>query len=70
MSVICKDPNNKIFLMCKGADSVIRERLSDRSRNSDAYLANAKFVDAVADEGLRTLFLAERVLDKNTYQKW
>jgi phospholipid-transporting ATPase len=28
MSVILKDVNGKIILMCKGADSVILERLS------------------------------------------
>ena len=28
MSIIIRDPENKIILMCKGADSVIEERLS------------------------------------------
>ena len=29
MSIIIKDPEGKIILMCKGADSVIEERLSE-----------------------------------------
>ena len=31
MSVIVRDPNNKLLLMCKGADSVIIERMSLKS---------------------------------------
>jgi len=31
MSVIVKDPKGKIIVMCKGADSVILERLSKES---------------------------------------
>jgi phospholipid-transporting ATPase len=34
MSVIVRDMNDKITLMCKGADSVILERLSLASLNS------------------------------------
>ena len=29
MSIIIRDPEGKIILMCKGADSVIEERLSE-----------------------------------------
>lgn len=29
MSIIIKDPEGSIILMCKGADSVIEERLSE-----------------------------------------
>ena len=56
--------------MCKGADSVIAERLSKASKGSDRYLKNQEFVDEVADEGLRTLFLAERELDEATFSAW
>jgi len=70
MSVIFRDPNNRIVLMCKGADSIIAERLSRQSKGSSDYLKNQEFVDRVADEGLRTLFLAERVLDEKTFAVW
>ena len=70
MSVIFRDPEGRIVLMCKGADSVIAERLSKASKRSDCYLKNQEFVDAVADEGLRTLFLAERFLDQATFDAW
>lgn len=70
MSVIFKDPEGKIVLMCKGADSIIAERLSTASKRSAMYLKNQEFVDEVADEGLRTLFLAERYLDKGQFEQW
>ena len=37
MSCILRDPQNRIILMCKGADSVIEERLSKDSRNSAIF---------------------------------
>ena len=62
MSVIVRDPSGKIILMCKGADSVIMERLSESSRNGDVLSKTQDYVDEYAEEGLRTLFLAERVI--------
>ena len=56
--------------MCKGADSVIEERLSRQSKNSNCYQATQGFVDNFAQEGLRTLFLAEKYLDEAEYEKW
>lgn len=70
MSVILKDPNGKIILMCKGADSVIMERLSEESKNSEVLQKTQEYVDVCANEGLRTLFLAERVIDSWEYQEW
>jgi len=58
MSCIFRMPDNRILLMCKGADSVIQERLSDQSRNSDMFFQTKKFCDDFAAEGLRTLYLA------------
>ena len=49
--------------MCKGADNVITDRLSKASKKSKAYKRNKEFVDEVADEGLRTLFLSEKIID-------
>lgn len=37
MSVIVRDPQKKLILMCKGADSVIIERLSQASMSSEIY---------------------------------
>ena len=37
MSCIFRDPNGKLVLMCKGADSVITERLNPKSKNSQIF---------------------------------
>ena len=69
-SCIFKDPQGKIVLMCKGADSVITERLCASSRNSSVFHQTSSFVNAYAEEGLRTLFLAEKFLDEDEYNAW
>ena len=56
--------------MCKGADSVITERLCASSRNSSVFHETSSFVKIYAEEGLRTLFLAEKYLDEDEYFEW
>ena len=70
MSCIFRDPKGRIVLMCKGADAMVSERLSEESKNSKVYTNTQKYVDSFALEGLRTLFLAERYLDEEEYRKW
>lgn len=70
MSCIFRGPDNKLVLMCKGADTVITERLTPASRNSQVFMNTQKNVDQFADQGLRTLYLAEKILDENEYRQW
>ena len=70
MSVIVEDPDGKKILMCKGADSIIKERLSQQSINSEEFRETQAAVDECARIGLRTLFLAEKHLDDATYEAW
>jgi magnesium-transporting ATPase (P-type) len=70
MSCIFRDPNNKLILMCKGADSVIEERLTMASLNGPVFQRTKGIVDKYAAEGLRTLYLAERYLDEREYKRW
>ena len=56
--------------MCKGADSVIEERLSRDSRNSPMFAKTQNDVDKYASEGLRTLYLAERYVDEDEFKEW
>ena len=70
MSCIFRDPNDNIILMCKGADSIIAERLSVESKESDVFNNTQHYVDMFAEEGLRTLFLAEKYLDPVEYNDW
>lgn len=67
MSVIVQDDRGQIILMCKGADSIILDLLSERSRKSELTNCNQEFVNQYAEEGLRTLFLAKRRLDPQEY---
>ena len=57
MSVIVKDlQKDKIFLLTKGADSIIIDRLqNDQGKNVESTMF---FVKEYATNGLRTLLLA------------
>lgn len=68
MSVIVRDEEGKILLLCKGADSVMFERLSKDSSSFEE--ATWKHVNEYADAGLRTLILAYRELDEEEYRKF
>ncbi|CUM68329.1 uncharacterized protein PRCAT00006051001 [Priceomyces carsonii] len=75
MSAIIKVPPEnpggepKAILMCKGADSVIYNRLS---KSNDRTLLNqtAKHLEEFATEGLRTLCIAQRELTWTQYTEW
>ena len=60
MSVIVRDPEGKIILMSKGADTVIYARLTQDSKNSNDYAKTKQAVDSYAREGLRTLYLGQK----------
>ena len=65
-----RQEDNQIILMCKGADSVITELLTDESREGKVFKDTQQTVDGFAKEGLRTLFLAERKLTQYEYDEW
>ncbi|CAL0318135.1 unnamed protein product [Lupinus luteus] len=68
MSVIVKDEDGRILLLCKGADSVIFERLGKNGRQFEEN--TMEHVHKYADAGLRTLILAYRELDKEEYREF
>ncbi|TPX45461.1 hypothetical protein SeLEV6574_g03853 [Synchytrium endobioticum] len=69
MSVILRDAEGRLVLLCKGADSVIYERLV---RGTDQALADKTSADleGFANDGLRTLCLAWRIIPDEVYQSW
>ncbi|XP_023814753.1 phospholipid-transporting ATPase IA isoform X4 [Oryzias latipes] len=67
MSVIIRTPSGKIRLYCKGADSVIYDRLADSSRYKEITL---KHLEQFATEGLRTLCFAVADISESSYQHW
>eukprot|EP01117_Protostelium_nocturnum_P015580 TRINITY_DN6059_c0_g1_i4.p1 TRINITY_DN6059_c0_g1~~TRINITY_DN6059_c0_g1_i4.p1 ORF type:complete len:881 (+),score=332.04 TRINITY_DN6059_c0_g1_i4:69-2711(+) len=69
MSVICRGPDGKIKLYCKGADSVIAPRLTEEESILFKEKTNVQ-LEYFAAEGLRTLCCAFAELDENSYQLW
>ncbi|XP_047612182.1 phospholipid-transporting ATPase IB-like [Phacochoerus africanus] len=67
MSVIARTPAGQLRLYCKGADSVIYERLSEDSLFVKETLTH---LESFAREGLRTLCIAYIDLTELEYQQW
>ena len=64
MSVIVKDPQGKILVICKGADSIIEKRL----KADQQHLAITKtYLDDFAQTGLRTLLVASKEIEQDYY---
>ena len=53
--------------MCKGADSVIEQRLTFYCSNSKEFRDTKNIVNGYANEGLRTLYLAQRIIPEDEY---
>uniref|UniRef100_A0A8C5W5R1 Phospholipid-transporting ATPase n=1 Tax=Leptobrachium leishanense TaxID=445787 RepID=A0A8C5W5R1_9ANUR len=67
MSVIVRTPSGNLRLFCKGADTVIFERLA---RNSQYMELTLNHLEQFASEGLRTLCVAYADLQESQYQEW
>ncbi|KAL8139510.1 hypothetical protein V2J09_005531 [Rumex salicifolius] len=68
MSVIVRNEENQILLLCKGADSVMFERLSEDGR---AFETETKdHINKYAEAGLRTLVIAYKELKKDELANW
>ncbi|XP_030386345.1 probable phospholipid-transporting ATPase IA isoform X1 [Scaptodrosophila lebanonensis] len=68
MSLIVRTPEGNIKLFCKGADSVIYERLAARDQ---AYRETTlQHLEEFASEGLRTLCLAVTEIPPEVYDEW
>ncbi|KAK3825379.1 MAG: hypothetical protein J3Q66DRAFT_278169 [Benniella sp.] len=73
MTVIVREPEElggKILLLTKGADNVIFERLSHDSDDQALRDQTEHDIETFSSMGLRTLTLAQRVLDQETYDAW
>ncbi|KAK9142307.1 hypothetical protein Syun_011707 [Stephania yunnanensis] len=68
MSVIIQDEEGKIFLLCKGADSIIFDRLS---KDGKMYEEDTrKHLNEYGEAGLRTLALAYKRIEESEYLAW
>jgi phospholipid-transporting ATPase len=76
MSVIVEDLTTEdaygerdIYVLTKGADSIITPRLS-QMRGCQYLPETERFVKRYAEEGLRTLLLAQKMVTRNEYVQW
>ncbi|KAI1212274.1 phospholipid-translocating P-type ATPase [Annulohypoxylon truncatum] len=67
MSTIYRCPDGKIRLYCKGADTVILERLNEDNPHVEQTLLH---LEEYASEGLRTLCLAVREIPDQEFKEW
>jgi|LauGreDrversion4_2_1035121.scaffolds.fasta_scaffold104817_3 magnesium-transporting ATPase (P-type) len=65
MSVVVKCPEGKIYLFCKGADSMIRQLITG---NSSLLGRTEEIVTEFANSGLRTLMIAYKELTIKEYE--
>ncbi|KAK4361406.1 hypothetical protein RND71_020358 [Anisodus tanguticus] len=68
MSVIVRNENGDIFLLCKGADNVILARLADNGRTFQQ--ATTVHLSNYAEDGLRTMLFAYKKIKTDEYEKW
>ncbi|KAL2344245.1 hypothetical protein Fmac_005530 [Flemingia macrophylla] len=69
-SVVCRYPDGRLVLYCKGADTVIYERLADVSSNNNLKKVTREHLELFGSAGLRTLCLAYKELHPDVYESW
>ena len=69
MSVILRAPDGRLILYCKGADSVIYERLT-KDHDPELKERTSKDMESFANNGLRTLCISYRYLEEDEYLNW
>ncbi|XP_067260658.1 phospholipid-transporting ATPase ID isoform X2 [Chanodichthys erythropterus] len=68
MSVIVRNPEGRIRLYCKGADTVLFERLHPCSH--EVMNITSDHLNEYASDGLRTLAVAYRDLSEEQWEEW
>ncbi|XP_030549237.1 probable phospholipid-transporting ATPase 5 [Rhodamnia argentea] len=68
MSVIVSTQDGQIILLCKGADSIIFERLADDGKSYEE--ATSSHLLCYAEDGFRALAFAYRTIERAEYEHW
>ncbi|XP_027122833.1 putative phospholipid-transporting ATPase 9 isoform X1 [Coffea arabica] len=68
MSVIIRDEEGNLLLLCKGADSIMFQRLASNGREFEEH--TRLHINEYANAGLRTMVLAYRQLEEGEYQRF
>jgi phospholipid-translocating P-type ATPase (flippase) len=66
MSLLVRDDQGQVRLMCKGADNVVQPLL----REDQEFLKCLETVLQFSSKGLRTLLCAERIIPEKVYRDW
>ncbi|GAA5852544.1 hypothetical protein JCM3766R1_003525 [Sporobolomyces carnicolor] len=69
MSSIVRCPDGRILLICKGADSVIYQRLAG-DHDPEVVSTTSQQLEDFANAGLRTLCISSKYLTEEEFQKW
>uniref|UniRef100_A0A0R3S3R4 Phospholipid-transporting ATPase n=1 Tax=Elaeophora elaphi TaxID=1147741 RepID=A0A0R3S3R4_9BILA len=69
MSVIVRNPLGELILYCKGADTIILDRISNDT-TSLLKSATIEHLDKFAADGFRTLCLAYKKISIDVFNKW
>ena len=65
MSIVLRDPEDGHYkLYCKGADSIIKERLEPKQLETPMMHNIDEFLTKASVKGFRTLLMAMKVLDE------
>ncbi|KAI7726814.1 hypothetical protein M8C21_019511, partial [Ambrosia artemisiifolia] len=67
-SVVCRYNDGRLVLYCKGADSVIYERLG--GGNNEIKKITRVHMEQYGEAGLRTLCLAYKDISPDMYESW
>ena len=70
MSVIVRCPDGTIKLLIKGADMMILERIGSSADQRRYYESTLEKLDEFANDGLRTLCLAMKIIPQAKYNTW
>ncbi|GAA6064566.1 hypothetical protein JCM10212_005628 [Sporobolomyces blumeae] len=69
MSSIVRCPDGRILLICKGADSVIFQRLR-QDHDQEVMSTTTQQLEDFANAGLRTLLISSKYLTEEEFQRW
>ncbi|GJN93129.1 hypothetical protein Rhopal_006174-T1 [Rhodotorula paludigena] len=69
MSTLVRTPDNRVLLICKGADSVIYQRLRE-DHDQEVINTTSRQLEEFANAGLRTLCISSRYLTDDEFANW
>jgi len=67
MTVVVRTPENRVLVICKGADSIVEKRLKAGDK---CIKRTQEFLDNYAKSGLRTLLIAQKEISEEEYAAW